>query len=139
VVEQITAPPVLDFLASVADNDTFSGKQRAYFVVSYLVVAGCPQMKEFFTEDRYRDLVGVLAESADRDFLAGALMAIQVIVREEESRCSRKSEKNRLVELLVDAGILEFLNYFTPTDQTLMELRDLVSDSIEQALIYDRL
>jgi hypothetical protein len=139
VLQQITTPPVLDFLGSVADDDAFSGKQRAYAVVCYLVIAGCPEMHAFLTEKRFRDLVGVLTESAETNFLAAALLAIQIIVSDEECHSSKTSTKNGIVELLIDAGILEFLADVAPTDRTMLELRDRLSDTIEQVVIYDRL
>jgi hypothetical protein len=141
MVDHVFDPPVWEFLTEVFEKDHFAAKQRAYFVISYCIIADSPQIRTFFTDnpDRYSDFLGTLIESSDWHFLMSAMMALLILVREEEHKCTRSGRKNITASLLVQAGLDDFLHGFTTPDKDLSEMRDLLRDIIDQALIYDRL
>jgi hypothetical protein len=141
IVNFVLEHPGIDFLTSVIENDHFAAKQRAYFVICYCVIAECPQIQSFFVDfpEHFTDLVQVLTESADRHFLLAAFVTLKLLVQEEEERCARNNEKNGLVVLLVEAGLLDFLGEFTEADEEVGEFRDLLKDTVEQAILYDRM
>jgi hypothetical protein len=82
MVSQVLEPIGMNFLLSIIEKDQIAAKERGYFVICDCVIAECPQIGPFFRDnpDHSTDLVGVLIESAARDFLLAVFVALQLMV-----------------------------------------------------------
>jgi hypothetical protein len=131
--------PVLAFLESVIDNDSFASKQKAYIVMCYLMMAMPDDCGPFFTEQRCKELVDLLIAASGVGFLMAAVTVINLLLMREEEGCSAALERNKVAAAFAEAGLIETLDRFKRDDERFAQLIDITKINFRAALMYEGL
>jgi hypothetical protein len=139
VIESLFSDIPMGFLLNLIDHESFDLKQKAWFVLSYLIQVRCDMMLPIFEAkpEYFGSLGAVLSGSSDEDFIEAVIFALRRLFDAEERIAEGRGAVNRAAAAFSDAGLLMSITDLNRRDSRLCDVvADLVTD-IEGALSLD--